>query len=150
MATETARRVSISILLKHLCGKILLCEPACDIEICALCSCAFAASPHFVYCLCSACKCNCTKLPLRNTELVTRTLISASRWLSVLWSRLVALSLCLRTEGTLLRVRKPDNPHRSAHDETLQHARTTRWCQQGWVFLVDRHCLCADEVSQQV
>ena len=32
MATETPIRVSISILLKHLCGKILLFEPACDID----------------------------------------------------------------------------------------------------------------------
>ena len=119
--------------------------------ICALCSCAFAVSPHFVTLPVLGLQVQLHQAPAQeqrvgDTDVDIGVEMAVGSLVASGWS----LSLCLRTEGTLLRVRKPDNPHRWAHDETLIHARSTRWCQLGWVFRVNRHCLCADEVSQQM
>ena len=135
MATETTRRVSISILLKHLCGKILLFEPACGIDDLRSLLLRLRGRPTFRDIACARlASANCTRLPLKNAKLVTRTSILVSRWLSVLWSRLVALSLSLELKEHCCGSENLTTPHCSAHDETLKHARTTRWCELGLVF----------------
>ena len=117
--------------------------------ICALCSCAFAVGRHFVTLLVLGLQVQLHQAPAQEHR-VGDTDVDIGIEMAV--GSLVAsgCSLSLRTEGTLLRVRKPDKPQGSAHDETLKHARTTRWCQLGWVFPVNRHCHRADEVSRQV
>ena len=104
--------------------------------ICALCSCAFAVGRHFVTLLVLGLQVQLHQTPAQERR-VGDTDVDISVEMAV--GPLVTSGCSLRTEGTLLRVRKPDNPHRSAHDETLKHARTTRWCELGWVFTVNRH-----------